>query len=316
MAEKDLKQFITVYLKGFAMGCADAVPGVSGGTVALILGIYEKMVDSITNLTSQKIGVLLTDAKKFDQESLIENIRDLGIVFLTVLSLGIITAVITTLRFVNYMVSYYPTTTYGFFTGLIASSSVLMISNIDLKSFKTGFTVLTGFLISFTVSGLAANTLGNGIPVLFLSGMLAVSAMILPGISGALILLILGQYSYMAEKLTEFTQAVYQSAASASLKPLLETSTPIIVFISGGIIGLTVFSHLIRKALENHRKTTLAFLVSLVLGSIRAPVAQLNNRLIEQQTSWLQILPEFTLATALGIASIILLDHKTGVMKY
>ena len=296
----DLREWLIVYFKGLAMGAADAVPGVSGGTIALITGIYERLIQALTAVNFSTATEMLGSVKQLDTEGLKEKLVEIDFPFLIVLGAGIATAVVLVLRFMHYALSNFPVLTYGFFSGLIAFSAVVLYSEVDISTTRRKLTALIGFLIAFTASGLGANTLGHQLPVLLFSGMLAISAMILPGISGSLILVILGQYEYISQALSDFLSAVAEALTTGNIQPVADTGLPIAVFVSGAFLGLFSIVHVVRKALEVYREATMVLLVSMIAGALRAPVIQLDKVLVSMEASWMSVLPQFVFSAFVG----------------
>jgi putative membrane protein len=303
------RRIIDTYLKGMAMGAADAVPGVSGGTIALITGIYERLIDAVAGLTGQKLIYTAKILGK-DRQSFYRQLKDLEIPFLTVLGAGVLSSLLIVLNLMHYMISSFPVETYGFFFGLIAISALVLYSEVDLSSLRSKLAGLTGFMAAFLLSGYAATSIGNSLPVVFLSGAVAVSAMILPGISGSLILVILGQYEYMTAALSRFTDAVI-NIREAGVGNVAENAPPVVVFVSGGVVGLLSIAHLVKKALDKYRKATMTFLVSMIVGALRAPVEEVNVHLAEQGVEWITVFPEFISAAVLGGIMVFILDYRT-----
>jgi len=305
------REWITVYLKGCAMGCADAVPGVSGGTIALITGIYERLIDALTSVNYDKLERSLLGLKDRDLSEIRKILLEMDVPFLAVLGVGIMTAVVLVLRLIHYLLSNFTVPTYGFFFGLIAVSALVLYRGVDLSAFWSKTAAVTGFLLAFIVSGYGAGALGHSLPVVFLAGMIAVSAMVLPGISGSLFLIILGQYDYISAALTEFTDALVETVTTGNLETLTSSAPPIIVFISGAFVGLFSVVHVVKKSLEKFREATMAFLVSMVLGALRAPVVQVEEHLVERGTTWSEAAPAFLTAAVVGGVLILVLDSRT-----
>jgi len=305
------KEKLKIFLKGLAMGSADAVPGVSGGTIALIAGIYERLIQAVSGLTPSEGIKLVHDIWEKDFEKFKQDLKRLEVPFLSILGLGIITALILMLRFMHFAINSFPAPTYGFFTGLIAVSAVVLYSEVDLGTRKRKLTALTGFLLAFTASGFGASSPGHTVPILFFAGMLAISGMVLPGISGSLILVILGQYDFMSQTLTEFTSAIPELLRGLTFTPLQEKLMPMTVFMAGAFTGLFTTVNIVGKALEHRRKATMVFLVSMIVGALRAPILQLHNKLRIEGLTWISVLPEFTVALILGGLTIILFSKKS-----
>jgi len=308
-------EWFYIYLKGFVMGSADAVPGISGGTIALITGIYRRLISAITSVNPEIILTFVQGVRPSKFQEALDAFHEIDGFFLLVLSSGILTAVVVVLNIIHYLLSNYSIPTFGFFWGVIAVSSIVLSRQIDLAVSRTKTAALAGFLIAFIVSGFASSSLGHSMLVLFMSGAFAVSAMILPGISGSLILIILGQYEYMSGALSRFTDAVLDKLVFGDAVPLIDSSRPVAVFILGGFFGLFTIAHFIRWALENHRQVTFAFLVSLVFGALRAPILEVEKILAENGATWIQVMPEFGLMAILGGLLVFLIDYRAGIVE-
>lgn len=270
---------IRLYVYGLCMGTADAVPGVSGGTIALIVGIYERLIDAIVsfNLANGRrlIGSLRPPITRSEFRAVLHEL-DLG--FLLPLVSGIITAVVVVTRIVHFANKQYPVALFGFFFGLIAASAVVLSRQVSLSRPRHLIAALGGFLLAFTLSGGHTLFSGHSPALTVLAGMIAISAMILPGISGSLVLIIVGQYTYLSGVLSTFIDQILALATGGSIVPVLESSATVGLFIAGAVVGLATISRLVDRALERDRATTLAFLVSLVVGALRAPVAEISGR--------------------------------------
>ena len=295
------------------MGAADAVPGVSGGTIALITGIYERLIAAVTAIEPGRLRDLLGGIHTERRPEAANALRTMDAGFLLALGAGIATAVITVLRIVNVLLETNPVETYGFFFGLIGASAVVLYSEVSLATRGRQAAALAGFLVAFVLSGYAAGALGSSLPVIFLAGSIAVSAMILPGVSGSLLLLMLGQYDYMSAALSQFTDAVFAFVNGAGLDPLIETATPVVTFMTGAVVGLFTVAHSVRWALEHYREATLAFLVSLIVGALRAPVEQSTIALAEAGSVWTtETIGLFVLFAVVGAAAVVLVDRLAG----
>ena len=242
-----IRDAVLLALKGLCMGAADVVPGVSGGTVALITGIYDRFVQAIRSIDSQVLKHLV----RLDLKRALKGVH---LRFLTILFLGIGTAIISLARLMNYLLHYQPVYTWSLFFGLIAASILVVGRRV------TGWRGAAG--LNFILGGFAALIIVNLIPFstpdqlwfIFLCGLVAICAMILPGISGAFILLILGKYEFI----------------TAALKnPFIPSNFWIIlVFCCGCAVGLLGFSRLLNYLLQRYANRTLAFLTGLMTGSM------------------------------------------------
>lgn len=241
-------QALVLVLKGMAMGAADTVPGVSGGTIALITGIYEDLLAAVKSANARMIGCLL----RFDIKGAAAQIH---IRFLLALFCGIGAAVVTLARIMNYLLNHHPQLTWSLFFGLIAAS--IWVVGRKVKQWGPGAVVsfLVGAAAAFQVVALVPATTPESPGFIFLSGMIAICAMILPGLSGAFILVILGKYEFI----------------TATLKNPLDPVNlgVILIFGAGCIVGLAGFSRVLKFLLESWYNLTLAFLTGLMAGSMR-----------------------------------------------
>lgn len=237
-------EYLRIYLTGFAMGCADIVPGVSGGTIAFISGIYETLINAIKSFNLEAIRKAL----KFDVGGFIDHT---ALRFLISLALGIGTAVLLLANFLSNMLDTQPTFVFAFFGGLIIAS-ILAIGITVKWSLNATIAFFVTAVVAFIVVSLPA--LGDGdhsTITLFLSGAVAICAMILPGISGSFILLILGQYEYVLGAVKSFNFGV------------------IIPVALGCVIGIIAFSRLLSWLLKNYGNVTVAALTGFMLGSLK-----------------------------------------------
>jgi putative membrane protein len=164
------------------------------------------------------------------------------------------------------------------------------------------------------VSGEAAAALGQGLPVTVLAGAIAVSAMILPGISGSLFLIILGQYAYLTGTLSAFVDGLLAAAMGGPIDPVLENGTVVVAFVAGAFVGLFSVAHAVRWALERDRATTLAFLVALIVGALRAPVVRTTDRLAELGRAWTPTaVATFVVAAIVGAVLVLILERYSGL---
>ena len=276
-----LREWASTFLIGIFMGSADAVPGVSGGTIALIAGVYERLITAITAVTPDRVLGFLRALTPLDGGISVG--RAVGIFdevdgwFLVALLGGIVAAVVTVTRVVHVLDTDAPVLLFGFFFGLIAASAVVLLRANSIRSPGAIAAAVVGFVIAFLLSGSAEGLLSGGLPVVFLSGAVAVSAMILPGISGSLLLVILGQYTRLSTAHSEFVDGLAGAATGGSTAAFGGQGPIILSFVGGGLVGLFTISRLVRAALDRNREATLAFLVALVVGALRAPVQEIND---------------------------------------
>ena len=308
-----LYSIASTYLRGFCMGAADAVPGVSGGTIALITGIYGRMIAAITAIKPRRLGSIVRGLHTSNREDAIAALQELDAGFLFVLAAGIATAVITVLRVISILLQTNPVETYGFFFGLIAASAAVLCRDVSLETRGRKAAAVGGFVIAFAVSGYTAATSDPTLPLVFVSGTVAISAMILPGVSGSLLLLMLGQYEYMSEKLKEFTDALGAVRSSGDVVAVVDSGIPVTVFLTGAVVGLFTVAHSVRLALKRHREATVAFLVALIFGSLRAPVEQTSIELAAAGSTWTaETLALFIGFGIVGSATVVVVDRFAG----
>ncbi|KAB1194862.1 DUF368 domain-containing protein [Haloferax sp. MBLA0076] len=311
-----LLSWLVLYLKGVCMGAADAVPGVSGGTIALVTGIYERLISAVTAITPERIRRVLTGISPKHRNDAVTALREIDVGFLIVLGAGIATAIITVTRVLTVAIDQQPVPTFGFFFGLIAASAVVLYAQVSLDSPRQLVAAAAGFTVAFVASGTVGSALGNSLPVTVVTGAIAVSAMILPGISGSLLLLLLGQYEYMTTALSQFVDTLIDVARGGPVSALVEPGTIVVAFIAGALVGLFTIAHIVRWALEHYRRETLAFLVSLIAGALRAPVVKTSEKLAELGQTWsVELFGIFALAALGGAILVLLVDRYTMVIE-
>jgi len=239
-----------IFLRGLFMGTADVIPGVSGGTIALITGIYERLIHAISRIDFKFILYLFEgDFKRFKQNA----VQEIDFELFIPLLLGIGLAVLTMSKVISFLLTNYPAVTFGFFFGLILASAIFVYNHVDELNIKNITFVVLGFIFAVIFVGLNPIKANHSLPVIFLSGSVAICAMILPGISGAFVLLLLNQYEYMINALNNLQ--------------FIE----IITFGAGALVGILSFSRILDYLLIHHKSVTMAFLVGLMIGTLRLP---------------------------------------------
>jgi putative membrane protein len=225
------------------MGAADTVPGVSGGTVAFITGIYEELIASINKIDVDAFRLLA----KLNIAEFWKKIN--GSFLLTLLS-GIFVSLLSLARLMTYLLDTHPILIWSFFFGLILVSSPLILRNITKWSMGSAVTFIAGIIIAYFITIVSPAETPSGYLFIFFCGAIAICAMILPGISGAFILLLLGKYEFMINALIGFNIPV------------------IIVFMLGCVLGLLGFSRFLNWILTHYRFPTLALLAGFMIGSL------------------------------------------------
>jgi len=237
------KDYLLLYLKGISMGGADVIPGVSGGTVAFITGIYEELINSIKSIDLDAAKLLL----RFEIANFWKRIN--GSFLICVLA-GIVTSLLSLSRLMTYLLDTYPIPVWSFFFGLILISSPLILRDIKKWNAATVLSFLVGIVAAYMITVLSPTETPTNLFFIFGCGALAICAMILPGISGAFVLLLIGKYEYMITALINFDLPV------------------IAVFVIGCFIGLVSFSHVLSWVLAHYRFPTLALLAGFMIGSL------------------------------------------------
>ena len=260
------------------MGIADIIPGVSGGTIALITGIYERLVQAINGVNVFVVREILRRRFKFA----FRNIKKVDFPFLLPLLAGIVVSFLSLSHLLSFLLASYASPTYAFFFGLILSSAATVYRRIGKGNLGCIPFLVFGLIFGFWLVGLTSIYVSHSLPIIFLSGSLAICAMILPGISGAFILLLLNQYRYMID----------------ALHNLLFDR--IFLFVAGALVGILSFARLLEILLNRWRKKTLSFLVGLMVGSLRAPL----QNVISCKES--MIVP--LISGLMGVALIVLLE--------
>lgn len=308
-----LRGTLVAYLKGVCMGAADAVPGVSGGTIALIVGVYERLVGAITAVDLRVLEHVPRLHTRAGRRALARDLVAMDVPFLAALGLGIVTAVAAMSGVMHVAVTEYPVVTYAFFFGLIGASAVVLRDELVVEDLRGALVALVGFLLAFLVSGATAGSEGShALPVVFFSGMIAISAMILPGVSGSFILYLLGQYEYLTGIPGAFASALV-AAANGDPSGVVPAGTVVAVFVAGALIGLFTIAHAVRYALSNYRRATLTFLVALIVGALRAPVIEVWAGV----DAWTPAVAAGVLGAAVvGAALVVGLDHTTDDLDY
>jgi putative membrane protein len=237
-----MKQYLQWLIKGMAMGAADVVPGVSGGTLAFILGIYERLLAAISAVNITAVKLLLRG--RF--AALWHHIDG---TFLLCLFSGILLSIFSLANVISYLLIHRPVPLWAFFNGLILASLPVLLRSVSWTVLR-GLLLLLGVLFAVVVGSLAPVQLDPAPYIFFLAGAIAICAMILPGISGSFILLILGMYAPVMLAVTELQFGI------------------LALFASGCLIGLLSFSKFLNWLLKHYHDATLALLTGVVVGAL------------------------------------------------
>lgn len=233
----------TVAFKGMCMGAADVIPGVSGGTIAFIMGIYAELLDSIKSVNGEALKLLL----KGKIGAFWKHING---TFLASLFAGILISVFSLAKLMKYLLEFHPVPLWSFFFGLILASAVYILKGLDKWSIRNIISLLVGVAIGAFICLASPGQTPDALWFIFLSGAIAICAMILPGISGSFILLLLGKYAFVME------------AVSTLNIPVL------VVFAAGACVGIVCFSHFLSWLLKKFYMLTIALLSGFMIGSL------------------------------------------------
>ncbi|WP_391091561.1 undecaprenyl phosphate translocase family protein [Vibrio sp. NH-UV-68] len=235
--------YFSTFLKGMAMGAADVVPGVSGGTIAFITGIYDTLLESIRRINPNVIGI-------WKREGFKAAFNHINGRFLLALFGGVFTSIATLAKLISWLLVTHPIPLWSFFFGLILVSVFHMLKQIEQRSFNRAVMLLLGIAFAYSITILNPLQLEPTSLNVLLAGGIAICAMILPGISGSFILLLIGMYT-----------PVLGAVKSLDISILA-------LFLCGCVIGLLSFSHVLSWLLKRFRDLTLVFLTGLMLGTL------------------------------------------------
>ncbi len=243
MRKRNFLGYLLISLKGMAMGAADVVPGVSGGTIAFISGIYEELITSINSIKPSLLQTLRKNGFKVFWKELNGN-------FLIALFTGIFISLFSLAALVSWLLENQPVLLWSFFFGLVLASVFFVGKAIEKWKLSTVLAFVIGTVIAYFITQLPPNENSSSLPFFFLSGAVAVCAMILPGISGAFILVLMGSYKPILDAVHERD---FKIVAVVAL---------------GAIIGLLSFAKLLKWMFSNYKNVTLALLTGFILGSL------------------------------------------------
>lgn len=232
-----------LFLKGMGMGAADVVPGVSGGTIAFITGIYEELIRSIKSVDLEALKLLLRLKPALFWKKVNGN-------FLLALFTGILFSVFSLAKILKWLLATHPVLIWSFFFGLIIASAIVVIRKITAWNAVRLLALLSGIVIMYFITRFSPAETTEAYWYVFLAGAIAICAMVLPGISGAFILLILGKYQFILTAVSEFDIPV------------------LLVFGLGVIAGLLSFANLLSWLFRNYHDLTISLLAGFIIGSL------------------------------------------------
>lgn len=277
---RNLKDYGLLLLKGMGMGAADVVPGVSGGTIAFIVGIYEELIDSIKSINGATLKLLFTGKIAAFWKAINAN-------FLVALVAGIGISIFSLAKLITWLLVTHPILVWSFFFGLVLASTWFVSKDIKQWNWKSILCFIIGAVIAFYITVATPAQTPTNLFFIFLCGAIAICAMILPGISGSFILVLLGKYFYIMEAVKTFNIPV------------------MLVFICGAVLGITSFSRVLSFALRRFHDTTIAVLAGFMLGSLNKvwPWKEISETVSDNHTVVVEsnILPNELIWEAVGL---------------
>lgn len=241
--DRTVKDFSLITLKGIAMGAADVIPGVSGGTIAFISGIYEELINSIKSVNLSALKLLLTG-------NFAGFWKAINGTFLLSLFTGIAISIISLAKGLKYLLDHHPILVWSFFFGLVVASAIYVARTIDRWKPGTIAAGIAGIIIAYYITVITPAEANTTYWFIFISGAIAICAMILPGISGSFILVLLGMYKFILEAVGNFEIVI------------------ILTFLAGATIGIISFSNVLSWLLKNYHNLTIAMLSGFMVGSL------------------------------------------------
>ena len=239
----NLLKYVGVAFKGACMGAADVIPGVSGGTIAFLMGIYQELLDSIKSVNGEAFKLLF-------KGKIADFWKHINGNFLLSIFAGIIVSVFSLARLMKYLLEFHPIPLWSFFFGLILASAIYILKGLDKWSLQNIISLLIGVGVAAFICVASPAQTPDALWFVFLSGAIAICAMILPGISGSFILLLLGKYAFVMTAVTDLNIPV------------------LAVFALGCGIGIISFSHFLSWLLKKFYMLTIALLSGFMLGSL------------------------------------------------
>jgi len=241
--KRSTSDYITLVIKGIGMGAADVIPGVSGGTIAFITGIYEELVNSVKSINPRALKLLFSGKFREFWESI-------NGTFLLSIVVGIGISIFSLAKGLKFLLDNYPVAVWSFFFGLILASAIYIARSI--KKWDAGIIIagIAGIISAFFITVISPASGNPAWWFIFISGAIAICAMILPGISGSFILVLLGMYKFILEAVSSLNIGV------------------LLIFITGAAIGIVLFSNLLSWLLKKYHNITIAVLAGFMVGSL------------------------------------------------
>lgn len=254
---RSLKEYVLISIKGIAMGAADVVPGVSGGTIAFISGIYEELIQTINNLNASALKVWKNEGFRTMWKTVNGN-------FLVALFSGIFLSILSLAKIIKWLLENEAVILWSFFFGLVIASIFLIGKSITKWTPPVFVAIIIGSVLSYLITILEPASSPDSFYYLFFCGFIAIIAMILPGVSGAFILVLLGAYSTAINTVNLFLESVYE----LNFDKFVEAALKFFSLILGAILGIKTFSRILTWMFNNHKNSTLAILTGFMIGSL------------------------------------------------
>lgn len=272
-------RYLILYLKGMLMGAADLVPGVSGGTIALITGIYKELLESINSIS-------LSNLKLWKQQGLKSVWGKINGPFLIAVFGGILSSILLLSRLLEWLIENHPLVLWSFFFGLLIASIIYLFRAELSFSMLNVLYVCFGAVISFLVTQLNGGANQSSLWYLFLSGFIGISAMILPGLSGAYILVVMGVYQTVLSNVRIAQDLIFNFDQTQ----FINTASILGVFILGILVGIMVFAKFLSWLLNHYPQRSIAVLVGLMIGALHK-VWPWQNTVADSVKESLAVLP-------------------------
>jgi putative membrane protein len=298
-AKKSSFPKLDIYFKGILMGFANIIPGLSGGTIALIIGIYDRLISCISGFNLYLLYNLISIKNPSWKKNLQASFEKLDLPFLIPLFLGMLTSVFLLSTIVSFIFSNFRSFSNAFFLGILFVSLILLRSEFHPDSPTRILLIMAAFSLSFFLSGNISNIQNSpGVFVIFMAGVMASFAMLLPGLSGAALLYLIGMYEFIV---LTFNKLLFSLPVllTGNYHYLIQPTSTLAIFLSGLIVGIINSAKIVNFSLSTDRKTTMTVLISLMAGSFRFPA----NEIIDH-------IPSFSLNSII----LILLFFSLGIL--
>ena len=283
---RKIKDYFTIAVKGVCMGAADVIPGVSGGTIAFIMGIYDEFIGSIARIDKQAVGLLI-------KGQLRDFWKHINGSFLLSIVAGIGFSILTLAGLMQMFLSDFPIQTWAFFFGLIVASSIFILKGISRWTLKDILMLVFGIALGAVICTLSPTQTPDALWFVFISGALAICAMVLPGISGSFILLILGKYKFIMASITAITANIgaLWGSEGADVALFWQSAAVVAVFMAGALTGILGFTKFLRWLLSRWHRSVLLVLAGFIIGSLVKiwPWSNAEAMLQVERTGGLQI---------------------------